>query len=127
MPASVDLTARVEELESRVEELTMIQNLLLRLMSTTRPLAKLLEQYGATESQEQALYGLLDRISERTAGIQRDLVTFGFFLRGIEQIFPHRSGDRQFVQLLMDTLKLERPAYRALHDYMTANNWPIWE
>ena len=127
MSEPVDLTARVVELESRVEELTIIQSLLLRLISLTRPLAKLLEQYGATQTQEQALYDLLDRISERTAGIQRDLVTFGYFLRGVEQIFPHRSGDRQFVQLLMDTLKLERPAYRALHDYMIANKWPVWE
>src|SRR5262245_25747115 len=122
-----DLIARVVELESKVEELTLIQNLLLRIVSTTRPLAKLLEQYGATQSQEAALYALLDRIAERTAGIQRDLVTFGYFRRGIEQIFPHRSDDREFVQLLMDTLKLERPAYRALHDYMIANGWPAWD
>ena len=122
-----DLTVRVAQLEARVEELVMIQNLLLRLLSTTRPLAKLLEQYGATESQELALYALLDRISERTRGVQRDLVTFGYFRRGVDEIFPHRRGDREFVQLLIDTLKLERPAYRALHDYMTANEWPVWE
>lgn len=127
MPESGDLAGRVAELESRVEELVLIQNLLLRLLSTTRPLAKLLEQYGATESQEQALYGLLDRISERTRGPQRDLVTFGYFRKGVDEIFPDRRGDREFVQLLMDTLKLERPAYRALHGYMIANHWPAWE
>lgn len=127
MPEPGDLTARVVELESRVEELTLIQNLLLRILSTTRPLAKLLEQYGATESQEQAFYTLLDRISERTRGPQRDLVTFGYFRLGVDEIFPDRRGDREFVQLLMDTLKLERPAYRALHDYMMANSWPVWE
>ena len=127
MAESGDLTARVVELEARIEELTLIQNLLLRLLSTTRPLAKLLEQYGATESQEQALYALLDRISDRTRGSERDLVTFGYFRKGVDEIFPDRRGDREFVQLLMDTLKLERPAYRALHDYMIANQWPAWE
>ena len=26
-----------------------------------------------------------------------------------------------------DTLKIERPAYRALHDYMIARHWPVWD
>lgn len=127
MVQSGDLSARVADLEARVEELTLIQNLLLRVISTTRPLAKLLEQYGATESQELALYVLLDKISMRTHGPASDQVTFGYFRRGIEEIFPDHRGDRQFIQLLIDTLKVERPAYRALHQYMIENGWPVWE
>jgi hypothetical protein len=122
-----DLAARVEQLGSRVDELTMIQNLLLRLLSTTRPLARLLEQFGATETQEQALYGLLDRVNERTHVSERDRVTFAYFRRGVEEIFPRRHDEREFIQLLIDTLKVERAAYRELHAYMIENGWPVWE
>jgi len=122
-----DLTARVQELESQVAELVAMQNLLLRLMSTTRPLSRMLEQYGATETQEEAVYRLLDRVSERTRGDERDLVTFGYLRRGLGEIFLDRRDDREFIQLLIDTLKIERPAYRNLHAYMMANQWPIWE
>ena len=122
-----DLTARVQELESQVAELVAMQNLLLRLMSTTRPLSRMLEQYGATETQEEAVYRLLDRVSERTRGDERDLVTFGYLKRGVGEIFPNRRDDREFIQLLIDTLKIERPVYRELHAYMMAHRWPVWD
>ena len=122
-----DLTARVQELESQVAELVAIQNLLLRLMSTTRPLSRMLEQYGATETQEEAVYRLLDRVGERTRGDERDLVTFGYLRRGLGEIFLDRRDDREFIQLLIDTLKIERPAYRELHAYMMAHRWPVWD
>jgi hypothetical protein len=122
-----DLTARVQELESQVAELVAIQNLLLRLMSTTRPLSRMLEQYGATETQEEAVYRLLDRVGERTRGGERDLVSFGYLKRGVGEIFPNRRDDREFIQLLIDTLKIERPAYRELHAYMMAHRWPVWD
>jgi len=122
-----DLTARVQQLEARVDELSTMQDLLLRLMSTTRPLSRLLEQYGATETQEEAMYRLLDRVAERTTGPERDLVSFAYFRRGVDEIFANRRDEREFVQMLIDTLKIERPAYRNLHAYMMANHWPIWE
>jgi hypothetical protein len=122
-----DLAARVQMLESRVDELATMQDLLLRLMSTTRPLSRMLEQYGATETQEEAVYRLLDRVAERTSGSERDLVSFAYFSRGVGEIFTNRRDDREFIQLLIDTLKIERPAYRELHAYMTANRWPIWD
>jgi hypothetical protein len=122
-----DLTARVQLLESRVDELVTMQDLLLRLMSTTRPLSRLLEQYGATETQEEAVYRLLDRVAERTSGPERDLVSFAYFRRGVGEIFTNRRDDREFIQMLIDTLKIERPAYRDLHAYMTAHRWPVWD
>ena len=53
---SGDETDRLSRLEARVEELEALQQLLVRLMSTTRPLSDVLERWGATETQEQALY-----------------------------------------------------------------------
>jgi hypothetical protein len=122
-----DLTARVQQLEARVDELVAMQDLLLRLMATTRPLSRMLEQYGATETQEEAVYRLLDRVAERTRGAERDQVSFAYFRRGLGEIFTHHRDDREFVQMLIDTLKVERPAYRELHAYMMAHRWPVWD
>ena len=118
--------ARIATLEARVEALEAVQELLLRLLSTTRPLAGVLEHYSATETQEQAFYRLLDNLAGRTGGSVKDRPSFAFFEMNINEIFPHLRGDREFVQLLIDTLKVERPAYRALHQYMLAHHWPSW-
>ena len=123
----VELSARVEQLTARIAELEMIQNLLLRLMSTMRPLGQMLEHFGANETQEQAVYRLLDRVVERAAGPERDRVTFAYFRRSIGEIFPDRHDDREFIQLLIDTLRVERAVYRELHQYMVKHGWPVWD
>lgn len=126
MPES-DPTARLAAIEAQIEELKSVQELLLRLLSTTRPLAKLLEYYGATDTKEQALYRLLDELVERIRGPKFREPTFGSFVQRLGEIFPDMRGDRQFVQLLMDTLRVERPAYRDLHNFMVAHHWPVWD
>ena len=121
-----DALARMAALEARVEALEAVQELLLRLLSTTRPLAGVLEHYSATETQEQAFYRLLDNLAGRTGGSVKDRPSFAFFEMQVNEIFPNLRGDREFVQLLIDTLRVERPAYRALHQYMLAHHWPSW-
>jgi hypothetical protein len=122
-----DPTARLAAIEAQIEELKSVQELLLRLLSTTRPLAKLLEYYGATDTKEQALYRLLDELVERIRGPKFREPTFGSFIQRLGEIFPDMRGDRQFVQLLIDTLRVERSAYRELHDFMAAHHWPVWD
>lgn len=39
------------------------------------------------------------------------------------EIFPQQRGDAAFVRSLIDTLRVERPAYRELHAYMAAQGW----
>ena len=65
-----DAQARIAALEARVEALEAVQELLLRLLSTTRPLAGVLAHYSATETQEQAFYRLLDTLAGRTGGAE---------------------------------------------------------
>jgi hypothetical protein len=123
-----DLAARVAQLEAQMDEMRVMHDLVLRLLSTSRPLARVLEQYGANETQEQALYRLLDRLIDRIRGPERDRTSFGVFKRGLFEIFgAGRDNDREFVQLLIDTLKIERPAYRELHEYMVSHRWPVWD
>jgi hypothetical protein len=125
--SDAESTARLAAIEAQIEELKSVQELLLRLLSTSRPLSKLLEYYGATDTTEQSLYKLLDELVERIRGPQFREPTFGSFVQRLGELFPNMRGDRQFVQLLIDTLRVERPAYRDLHDYMTAHRWPVWD
>jgi hypothetical protein len=118
-----DLAARVAALEAKVEELESMQQLLLRLMSTTRPLDGLLDFYGATESTRQALHQLLDEQLAAVRGPKNRQPTFTYFQMRLAEIFPQQRGDAAFVRSLIDTLRVERPAYRELHAYMAAQGW----
>ena len=121
-----DDTLSLASLDARLREVEAVQQLMLRIMATTKPLDVLLERYGATATQEQAFYKLLDDLVARSKGRDREAPTFGFFTMQIGQIFPALKNDREFIGMVIDTLKLERPIYRELHDYVTANGWPSW-
>jgi hypothetical protein len=121
---AIDLARRLDELESRLREVEAVQQLMLRLMSTTEPLRGVLEQYGATESQAQAFYKLLDDMVARMGGGDQDRPSFAYFEMQLAKIFPAQRGSREFTTLLIDTLRLDRPAYRDLHAYAVAQGWP---
>jgi hypothetical protein len=123
----LDLQGRVEALEAQVAELKSVQDLLMRLMSTTRPLANLLEYYGSTDAAEQALYNLLDELLAASRGPKPRQPTFSYFRMQLAEIFPALRADRAFVQTLIDTMKVDRPAYRELHAFMEAHGWPKWD
>ena len=122
-----DVMARLTEMENQIQELKAVQDLLLRLVSTTRPLAGLLEYYGANETKEQALYKFLDELVDLTRAPKHRHPTFSIFKVRLGELFPELRGDRQFVQLIIDTLRVERPAYRELHQYMASHRWPVWD
>jgi len=122
-----DVSGRIEALEAQVQELKSVQDLLMRLLATTRPLAGVLEFYGATDATEQALNSLLDELLAASRGPKQRQPTFSYFQIRLGEIFPALRGDRAFVQTLIDTLKVDRPAYRELHAYMAAHHWPSWD
>src|SRR6185295_11708852 len=97
---------------------------ILRIISTTKPLDGVLEQYGATETQARAFYRLLDDLSARTTGAdENNRPSFGYFELQINEIFPPLRKNREFLQLVLDTLKVDRPAYRELHKFTAAAGW----
>jgi hypothetical protein len=105
------------DLEARVAHLEMMQDLLFRLMSMTRPLSNVLEQFGATRTQEQELLKFLDELFERSRGPERGRPSRAHFEMHVGEILPALRGNREFLQLLMDTLKVRRPAAScAVHD-----------
>ncbi len=122
-----DSPITLADLDARLRELEAVQELILRLLSTRKPLDDVLEHYGATDSQERAFYRLLDDLVTRARGREQDRPTFGYFNMQVGVIFPALRGDREFVSLLIDTMRVERPAYRELHAFMAANGWPTWD
>ena len=122
-----ELAARVAALEAKVDELKSVQDLLMRLVSGSRPLSSFLEFYGATDTAERGLAALLDELLAASRGPANRKPTFSYFRMRLDEIFPANRGDREFVQALIDTLKVERPAYRELHAYMAAHGWPAWD
>jgi hypothetical protein len=118
-----DITARLADLDARLRVVEATQDLILRIMATTRPLDSVLEHYGATETQERAFYTLLDELVARARGREQDRPTLAYFQMKLAEIFPALRNDRVFTQVVLDTLRLERPAYRELHAYTAAHGW----
>jgi len=121
-----DLLARIDDLESRVRELEALQQLVLRILSTSKPLDSLLEHYGATDTQVQAFYKLLDDLVARARGREQDRPTFAYFQMQLGNIFPSLRHDREFTRLVIDTFKIERAAYRELSTYCAERGWPAF-
>lgn len=114
------------DLDVRLREVEAVQDLILRILSITKPLDKVLEHYGATETQERAFYRLLDDVTARAKGEEANRPTFGYFQMQLDEIFPGLRHNREFIRLIVETLKLDRPAYRELHRYTVANGWAAW-
>ena len=122
MPDSRD--DRIIDLEAKVAQLDMIQQLLLRLMSITHPLSNVLAQFGADASQEQDMMQLLDELATRVRSLDREhQPSFDYFQTRVGEILPALRSDREFLRLLIDTLRVDRAAYRDLYDYMVVHDW----
>jgi hypothetical protein len=121
-----DDTLTLESLDARLREVEAVQQLMMRIIATTKPLDNLLERYGATTTQEQAFYKLLDELVTRSKGREQEQPTFGYFTMQLAQVFPALKNDRDFIATVIDTLKIERPVYQELHTYMIAHGWPAW-
>lgn len=115
---------RIAVLESKVQELDALVNLALRLLAVAKPVSALLERYGATQAEDHAVHTLLDDMARRAEEGGMYAPSFAGLQDEIAAAFPTVRGDRQFVSLLVDTLKLDRPAYQKLHAYATAHGWP---
>jgi hypothetical protein len=118
--------ARLTALEAKVQELEAMVTLAFRLLSLQKPVSALLASYGAVPSEDVAVHALLDDLAQRAGqgGIQTP--SFGGFAEELFQRFAGIRGNREFVSLLLDALKIDRPAYRALHAFTVREGWPRW-
>jgi DNA repair ATPase RecN len=115
---------RLTELEAHVAQLEMLQQLILRLLSITHPLSNVLAHYGASATQEHELLQYIDQLAERAHSLERSKrPTAEEFQERVADILPSLRKDVDFLRLIIDTLRVERVAYRELHEYMTAQGW----
>jgi len=117
---------RIAALEAKVQELDTLVNLALRLLAVEKPVSTLLERYGATEAEDLAVHALLDDVARRAEQGGMYAPSFGGFVNELVSRFPAARGDRQLVNLLLDTLKIDRPAYQRLYAYASSAGWPQW-
>src|SRR3989442_7583731 len=89
-------TPTLDDLDARLREVEAVQQMILRLLSTTKPLETVLEHYGATDTQERAFYPLLDELCVRARGREQHRPTFAYFLIEVVDIFPSFRCDREF-------------------------------
>jgi hypothetical protein len=121
-----ELERRTAALESKVQELETLVNLALRLLAVDKPVSALLERYGATAAEDLAIHALLDDLVTRVQKGGMYSPSFGGFENDLYERMPSVRGNREFVTLLLDMLKIDRPAYQKLHAYVTAAGWPQW-
>ena len=117
--------ARLSALEAKVQELEAMITLAFRLLSLEKPVSALLASFGAGSSEELAVHALLEDFAHRAGhgGIQTP--SFGGFAEALFQRFPGVRGNREFVSLLLlDAMKIDRPAYLAFHAFTVQEGWP---
>jgi hypothetical protein len=112
--------------KARSKKLDAMTNLALRPLAVEKPVSVLLEQYGATEAEDLAVHALLDDVANRAEGGGMYAPSFGGFEEELSERFPAARGNKEFVSLLLDMLKRDRPAYQKLHRYISAQGWPQW-
>jgi hypothetical protein len=113
-----ELAQRMARLESKVQELEALANLALRLIAVDNPVGALLKSYGATEAVTRAVHELLDDVANRAAIGGREAPSYAAFQDRLFERFPSMRGNRQFISLLIETLKVDRPAYQKLYQYV---------
>jgi hypothetical protein len=123
---SENLQERIAALEAKVHELDTLVNLSLRLLALEKPISALLERYGATDAENQSVHTLLDDVARRAEQVGMYAPSFGGFVNELAERLPSARGNREFITLLLDMLKLDRPAYQRLHAYAAEQGWPQW-
>jgi hypothetical protein len=109
---------RLTLLESKFLELELMVTAALRLLAAFKPLSHLLDQFGATESEEIAVFALLDDMLRRMEGDSRDHPTFAEFTLALSRVVPRQRDNPEFAELVLNTLTIERPRYQRLHDFL---------
>jgi len=120
-PMTDTTNERLASLENKVHELEAMVTLTLRLLAVERPVAALLERYGATETECTAVFAMLDDVASRAEKGGREAPSSAGFEWELFKRFPGVRNDPGFVSSLIDCLRIDRPAYRKLHDYATRN------
>ena len=109
--------SQVAELENRVAVLEGQLNTALGILALIRPAATVLSSSGVDDTQQKALYGLIDEMESRVmAGFS---VSYAEFAERVGELVPAKRGDRRFFEFLIEALKLERAGAKPMLDHLT--------
>ena len=108
---------RVIELEARVAELEARLAGVIRVVAASRPLGRVLAGYGVSADQERVVYAIVNEMAERHE--QGQVASFAEFEERITHIIGQHHGDRRFVELIVDALRIEQPAFKRLYAKFT--------
>ena len=106
----LDLQARLADVESQL-------GAALGILALIRPAATLLSRAGADPRQRQAFYDLIDEMTRRVD--EGATVSYAEFADRVSEIAPTRRGDRRFLEVLIEAVKLERPDAKPMLDHLT--------
>jgi hypothetical protein len=113
----MDQDERIATLERRIDGLEGHFRLWAGLMTGLRPVRPLLARYGLTEDEQIDLFRLIEEMSERHDG--GELPSFSEFVERVTGIAPVVHGDRAFVALLVEALRIERPDSAPLYQHFS--------
>lgn len=105
---------RLIEIEARVHELEARLNGVMSVVATLQPVGTLLASYGVPDEQQQVFYEVIDEMSARLD--RGAAASFTEFEEWVASLIAPRRGDRRFVGLLIEALRVERPGSRRLCD-----------
>ena len=108
--------AQLGDLELRLTGLEAQLNTALGIFALTRPAATVLSQCGADQAQQQEFFRIIDDLTRRVdSGAS---VSFSEFEERVVDLVPSKRGDRKFFEVLIEAVKLERPAAKPMLDYL---------
>jgi hypothetical protein len=104
------------DLENRIAGLETQLNTALGIIALTRPAETVLSRCGADQAKRQEFFHIIDDLMKRVdAGAS---VSFSEFEDRVVDIVPSKRGDRKFFEILIEAVKLERPAAKPMLDYL---------
>jgi hypothetical protein len=111
------LDSQVTELQARVMDLETKLNTALGILALTRPAATVLRRCGAEKEQQEEFFRLVDEMTKRVeTGFS---VSYSDFEERVLELVPGKRGDRKFLEVLIEAVKLERPSSKPMLDYLT--------
>jgi hypothetical protein len=107
---------QLSDLEMRLAGLESQLNTALGILALTRPAATVLSRCGADHAQQQEFFRIIDDLTRRVdSGAS---VSFSEFEDRVVDLVPNKRGDRKFFEMLIEAVKLERPAAKPMLDYL---------
>jgi hypothetical protein len=108
---------RMIELEARVAELEARLGGVIRVVAASRPLGHVLTSYGLSDDQERVIFAIISEMAERSE--HGEAAPFAEFEERITNMVGQLRGDRRFVELIVEALRIERPAFKRLYEKFT--------